>query len=202
VSYSRDIVPLFQRAGCMSSLCHGSNTPESGYNLRTYEGTFGPGDEARNLGMCNVVPGSPEQSYLFQKLFPGPRIGVRMPNDLPPLTAAQIDLVRRWISEGALRDPPPAARPFVRGDADDNGRLNMTDAILVFGYLFLGGRTPTCLDAADADDDGRATVNDGILSLHYLFLGSRSPSQPFPACGEDPSADELSCEAFAGCAQR
>ncbi|MBI4607210.1 MAG: hypothetical protein HY721_35040, partial [Planctomycetes bacterium] len=44
---------------------------------------------------------------------------------------------------------PSHAANFVRGDTDGNKVLQITDAIKVFGYLFLGSATPECLDALD-----------------------------------------------------
>jgi hypothetical protein len=55
VSYERDIAPLFVRRGCTSSACHGGTSPVSRFTLRTYDSTFGPGEEAEALGLCNVV---------------------------------------------------------------------------------------------------------------------------------------------------
>src|SRR5437867_4464910 len=38
---------------------------------------------------------------------------------------------------------------FLRGDADSDGRVALTDAVKVLQYLFRGGGQPECLDAAD-----------------------------------------------------
>jgi hypothetical protein len=91
------------------------------------------------------------------------------------------------------------AAPFIRGDTDASGRLGITDAIRIFGYLFLG--TPArleCLDAADADDNGAVQITDGIAILNLLFLGG-PPLPPPRSCGEDPTPDALGCEAFPLC---
>jgi len=67
-----------------------------------------PADRAPCAGKVRVVPGDPEASLLLVKLVPGtPACGERMPAGGglfgDPLTTAQIELVRRWISDGALR---------------------------------------------------------------------------------------------------
>src|SRR5881409_1718424 len=62
------------------------------------------------------------------------------------LTARKDHVERR----AALTVLPPK---FRRGDVDQDGSLNLTDAIDIFLYLFLGGDMPFCLDAADADDN-------------------------------------------------
>ena len=48
-----------------------------------------------------VEPGDPDNSYLVQKIEGTAAVGGRMPLGRAPLTAAQIALIRQWISEGA-----------------------------------------------------------------------------------------------------
>lgn len=95
--------------------------------------------------------------------------------------------------------PRATAAGFVRGDVDANGSHELTDAISIFGYLFLGRSGLGCLDAADTDDSGAVDITDGIYLLNYLFLGGPQPPAPFPECGADASSDDLRCDVFAGC---
>ena len=45
---------------------------------------------------------------------------------------------------------PDGETAFVRGDANQSGIIDLSDAVYVLGYLFLGSpRTIACLDAAD-----------------------------------------------------
>jgi hypothetical protein len=89
-----------------------------------------------------------------------------------------------------LSSPPPPS--FRRGDADGSGRMDLSDAVGLLNYLFLGAPAPACQDAADADDDGRLNITDVVYSLGYQFLGSPPPSAPGPdACGSDPTPDAL-----------
>ncbi|MCH2586296.1 MAG: hypothetical protein MK138_16185, partial [Planctomycetes bacterium] len=83
--------------------------------------------------------------------------------------------------------------PFLRGDADTSGEVNLTDAIYLLGYLFQGVEAPACPDSGDFDDDGRITLTDSILTLNYLFRGGIPPAAPFPGTGQDPTADGLQC---------
>ncbi|MBI3785976.1 MAG: cytochrome P460 family protein [Deltaproteobacteria bacterium] len=106
VSYSRDIVPLFNSATCTSISCHGGPFASNSYDMRSYATTFGPGLFAKSLKLCEIVAGDPDNSFLIEKLQPSPRIGVRMPNMLAPLSDQQIGLVRTWIMEGAYDDSP------------------------------------------------------------------------------------------------
>ena len=111
VSFQDDIVPLLERAGCSSIACHGGPFPSSGYSLATYAGAFGPGVQANLFGLCNVVPGDPDASYLIEKIQPGPRFGQQMPSLRPPLSTDDMELLRTWIIEGAGDDSPPTPTP-------------------------------------------------------------------------------------------
>ena len=94
---------------------------------------------------------------------------------------------------------------FFRGDADDDGKVNLTDAIAILGYLFRGGDTPGCLDAADLDNDGAVKLNDGVRVLNYLFRGDAPPAFPgapeFGNCSRDPVVpeDEIDCAEYRSC---
>jgi hypothetical protein len=94
-------------------------------------------------------------------------------------------------------DVPRSA--FARGDADASGELNITDAVVVLGYLFQSGPAPTCQDAADSDDNGKVNITDPIYVLGHLFLGGPAPGAPFGKCGADPTDDGLTCETHGAC---
>ena len=86
---------------------------------------------------------------------------------------------------------------FYRGDVDLNGDVDLSDAVYLFNYLFLGGSAPGCDDGADATDDGALDLTDGIFILNFLFLGGNElpPPSPFTTCpGPDPTEDALGCD--------
>ncbi len=101
---------------------------------------------------------------------------------------------------------------FVRGDVDASGAINITDAVFLLNYLFLGGETPPCLEAADANGDGGGldrppNISDPVALLNWLFLGGPAPPAPSPGrgayspddCGVDASDESLGCEEFPPC---
>ena len=118
--------------------------------------------------------------------------------------------LRAVNKDGALMDkmtltkkhgtPPPV---FHRGDTDGSGTLELTDAIRVLGFLFLGDEAPSCLEAADTDDSGALELTDAVLVLTYLFTGGLAPPPPGPPpgpCGPDPAGSPaLSCAEYPGC---
>jgi hypothetical protein len=105
---------------------------------------------------------------------------------------------RSAVRGGTPGTLPGVAAAFTRGDIDQNGRLQITDAVFLLTYLFLNGSAPACLDAADVDDDARVTVGDAVYVLGYLFINGPPPHDPFAACGED-TGESLGCARFAPC---
>lgn len=88
---------------------------------------------------------------------------------------------------------------FRRGDVNQDVAMDISDAVAIFGYLFLGAARPGCVSAADSNDDGSVDISDGVSVLNHLFLGGASIPAPFPGCGTDPTPDDLDCLAFPEC---
>lgn len=101
VRYSTDVRPLLSQKGCLSAGCHGGFIQSSSFDLRSYGSTFIPGQEASVFGICPVVPGDPDSSYIIEKLGASPRSGRTMPLQGTALSNEEIDLIRTWIQEGA-----------------------------------------------------------------------------------------------------
>ena len=82
---------------------------------------------------------------------------------------------------------------FIRGDANGDLELHISDPIFTLGYLYLGEGDLKCGDAADATDDGSIDIADPILTLTYLFQGGARIPEPFASAGFDPTGDALTC---------
>ena len=93
-----------------------------------------------------------------------------------------------------VREPHNAR--FLRGDSNDDGSVDISDAVSVLGYLFQGGNAPYCADAADANDDGQVDIGDPILILRSLFQRSARIRPPYPRAGHDRTPDELDCDIY------
>ena len=95
-----------------------------------------------------------------------------------------------------------AGERFVRGDANSDGSINLTDGVIPLLFLFSGGTAPACADAADTNDTGNIEITDAIIIFSWLFTGGAAPAAPSPEspgystedCGADPSAAGLGCE--------
>lgn len=93
----------------------------------------------------------------------------------------------------------PTVGGFVRADVNDDGAINLADAITLLEILFLGGALQ-CQDAADTNDDEQANIADAIYLLSYLFTGGDAPPPPFGGtCGADPAGTALDCAEYNSC---
>jgi len=89
---------------------------------------------------------------------------------------------------------------FRRADFNDDGGVNIADAINLLGYLFDGGATTGCFDAGDVNDDGFLNIADAINLLGILFSGCPPAPEPGSSdCGEDPTPDSLNCAVQNSC---
>jgi hypothetical protein len=68
---------------------------------------------------------------------------------------------------------------YLRGDANGDGRVDLSDALAITNFLFLGGLRPHCCDAADTNGDGKLDVSDPSWLVGFLFRGSPPPPWPF-----------------------
>jgi len=91
----------------------------------------------------------------------------------PPLTLEDCEFELKASSVG----------PFVRCDANDDVRLDVSDVVTVLTELFLEKRPFGCPAAADCNGDGDRDISDAIYLLSFLFTGGSSPPAPFPGCG-------------------
>ena len=112
-----DVQALFAQ-GCITAACHGA-ARSGGLSLVDGDTTFAamvdqPSQEVP--GMRLVRPGNPDQSYLMVKIDGTMRTlpecaismgsnpcGAQMPQLEAPLSAVQVELIRSWIAQGALR---------------------------------------------------------------------------------------------------
>jgi hypothetical protein len=89
---------------------------------------------------------------------------------------------------------------FRRGDANGDGKSDISDPINILGCLFLGTECLDCADTQDTNDDGLVNIGDAIFLLVWRFGNGSPPWPPFPECGSDPTVDQLGeCENLVRC---
>jgi hypothetical protein len=86
---------------------------------------------------------------------------------------------------------------FIRGDSNVDGVLDISDAVAILGFLFLGSASLSCDDAADVNDDGALDLSDAVKLLGCLFLGDQLPPGTTPGqMQQDPTPDNLGCDFY------
>jgi hypothetical protein len=96
---------------CSGPLCHDTLASGGGFMLGSVDqlhsslvGQKASGTDCANSGLDRVVPSNPEASLLYLKINDRQPCGTSMPvPPAAPLPADKIELVRRWIDEGAKK---------------------------------------------------------------------------------------------------
>ncbi len=130
-----------------------------------------------------IHPGRRERSYLFIKItHEVPPVGTKM-EDLPP---DEIELIGRWIDQGALRNPPPPYMALqIRTSRLPDGEINIAygQGIDVWGglppYTFsvVGGSLPPGLNLGP--DSGYlfgTPTQDGTYDFTIRVTDSQTPA--------------------------
>jgi len=105
-----------------------------------------------------------------------------------------------WVQWQSRRSDPTASAsasastgpPFLRGDANGDGSIDLADVVASLMWQFAAGASPgKCRDALDSNDDGRMDVADAIHTVMGLFsLGSATLATE---CVFDPTRDWIEC---------
>ncbi|MEM7165378.1 MAG: immunoglobulin domain-containing protein [Planctomycetota bacterium] len=157
-----------------------------------------------SLTLSVMVSGTPPFEYRWRK------DGVQLPGETgstltldpfdPMSDPGNYDVVVSNDCGSVISDPALVEAdcdiPFVRGDCNDDGIINIADAVKVLRVLYQGLDVGGCIDACDSNDDGLFDISDTIYTVFYQFTGGPPPTSPFPSCGLDPTPDTLECMQF------
>jgi hypothetical protein len=192
---------IFEKS-CGFSGCHGAENPQAGLMLvgdGVYDALVGKAastSAAQFAGKKLVVPGAPETSFLMDKLEGklGPGEGDPMPRGRKPLSAEQIETIRKWILAGAPRER--VLTGGVVGELDTQPRIP-APAVPAGGFqahmapFMLGDRPETegCqmvrLDNPEDIDVGRWELFMHEGSHHFILRAYRCTD----AAGHDVDRD-------------
>lgn len=96
VSFTKDVAPIFLKH---CAACHGPPEVNGGYQVTNYNLLMKPGETE----LPSIAAGSPDESEVYN-LISMDDADLRMPKEADPLTADQVALIKRWITEGAKYD--------------------------------------------------------------------------------------------------
>ena len=101
VDYERDVKSILDE-NCLE--CHSQDKRKGGLSLATYGDLLEGGKDG-----AIVRPGSSARSMIIDRLTGA--VEPQMPKDEAPLDPGQIDVIRRWIEQGARATPASPAAP-------------------------------------------------------------------------------------------
>ncbi len=133
---------------------HAGGTPP--YNW-TFVGGDLPYGLTFNDGLTGTITGTPTYKSTFYFSI------ALQDGSVPALT----DTVSLTLS---VVDPP-----YVCGDADHSGSVDISDAVYLIAYIFAGGPAPNPAEAGDANCDHTADISDAVYLIQYIFSGGAAP---------------------------
>jgi Carboxypeptidase regulatory-like domain len=187
-----EVQAVFEEYGCTG--CHpGVNasldlTPES-----SYEQLVGV-QALEDPTLYRVVAGDPERSFLYLKLGGAapvadiPAIGTRMPPRAPPIDPEDLDLVRRWILQGAKdvdgrtggpQVPTPGTPP---GDLDvdpateTEGSATIVGSVVDQRFQPIEGALVTMLLAGAGEEGGEEHYRVAVTDAEGRFTLADAPT--------------------------
>ena len=94
VYFSTDVLPIIL-SSCGMELCHDAVTKTEGVEITSYETLI-----ASNI----VVPFEPDSSMMYQLMTETDLTEVMPPNPRGPISDNNIEVIRKWIEQGALNN--------------------------------------------------------------------------------------------------
>ncbi|MBD3217570.1 MAG: hypothetical protein GF310_04785 [candidate division Zixibacteria bacterium] len=64
---------------------------------------------------------------------------------------------------------------FICGDAQHDGRVNISDAVAIINYVFIGGDAPDPFYSGEVNCDWAVNVSDAVWLINYIFMGGTTP---------------------------
>ena len=111
--------------------------------------------------------------------------GLLDPTWTPPVKLG-VDSVFYWRFRSFISEiPSDYSRTFAAyiaydacGDANGDATVNVSDAVSIINYVFVGGDPPDPLKAGDVNCDGTCNVSDAVYIINYVFVGGNEPCDP------------------------
>jgi WD40 repeat protein/mono/diheme cytochrome c family protein len=171
VSYHKQVLPILQ-ARCQG--CHQPAKASGDYLMTDFARLIGGGESEEKA----VVPGKPDESYLIHQITPEDG-SASMPPKGDPLSAVEIELIRKWIEQGANDDSPGSGRvPYSRDNPPQYSRppvITSLDYSPDGSLLAVAGFNEVLLHSADGSQlvDRLIGLSERIESVRFSPDGKR-----------------------------
>ena len=152
VDFGRDIQPILA-ARCYA--CHGPDVAESGVALDSFDHATAKSDS----GVPAIVAGDAQASELIRRVVSDDEFE-RMPGEGEPLSEAEVDLLRRWIDDGAEYQKHWAFEPIGRPPVP-----------LTAGATPIDGFIDSRLGAANVEPNGPAAAAELLRRVTQDLTG-------------------------------
>ena len=153
-------------------------------------------------GQCDVVT-TPLSIWALMFFAPAPYQSSICGNEIYRITCAAGmtpgEVLLPWFSTGSMGgssgnvvvtidDPTPSVTKVMRGDVNLDSACNLTDAVNLLDYLYVGNFEINCPDSCDLDDSGSINLADAVNLLSGLFGGGFTLED---TCKADSTPDPL-----------
>lgn len=119
---------------------------------------------------------------------PSPTISPK-PSGSPVTSPSPFPSPNPFPQEAVIKVTIRCGSPFIRGDANQDGSVDISDSIYI-NYALRREYSLKCQDAADVNDDHIIDKKDYLYILSYLFEGGPAPNAPYPLAGTDEACDQ------------
>jgi photosystem II stability/assembly factor-like uncharacterized protein len=88
-------------------------------------------------------------------------------------SAYYVDFVKASVASISI-----LANPFIIGDSNGDGVIDIADVVYLINYLFLSGSPPDPQESGDSNCDGEVNIADVVYLINYLFANGPPPCEP------------------------
>ena len=153
--YREQVLPIFE-SRCYE--CHGNGKRKGGLRMDVRDSVVSRDDE----GLWIVQPGKPAESVMITRVMLPPVDDLAMPPEGDRLAAAQVEVIRKWIEDGAVMPESVAASGGeARGDREGSEAGNAPGP----GARDRARRAGAAADAAGEGSRGRRPLAEQLPPL-------------------------------------
>jgi hypothetical protein len=87
------------------------------------------------------------------------------------------DIQNQWSSFSNVEQAVVIPGSFMRGDANGDSVLTVSDVVFLINYLYQGGPAPDPYLMGDANSDSIVNLGDIVYMINYLFKGGLPPAK-------------------------